>query len=74
MQGPAANLAAIGQRLLDFRVHREDPEVQDGSLDYGMSVETSRLTKLRHVIEAATRAREAEAAGRPEPASVSAST
>ena len=66
--GPAETL---GERMQDFRVHREDAGEESGPLDYSMSIETARLTKLRHALESAIQEREGQASGSPPPGPVS---
>jgi YopJ protease family len=69
--GPAQTL---GERMQDFRVHREDAHDEGGPLDYSMSIETARLTKLRHVLESAVQEREGQAGASTPPGHVSSPT
>ena len=47
----------IGQRVQDYRVTRDVPE-EDSTLSYSMSIETARMTKIRHALETAIEDRE----------------
>jgi YopJ family protease len=61
----------VVERVQDFRVHREDADEDGNPLDYSMSIETARLTKLRHVMEAAIQERQGPPGGPVPPTPVS---